>query len=43
MFLKNINYRGSGDLDNTAAVAAAKKLDDHFKEHVERALANVTE
>jgi len=34
---------GSGELDNTAAVAAAMKLDDHFKEHVERALATVTE
>jgi len=30
---------GTGDLDNTAVVAAAKKLDDHFKEHVDRALA----
>jgi len=30
---------GTGDLDNTAAVAAAKKLDKHFKEHVDRALA----
>jgi len=32
---------GSGELDNTAAVAAAKKLDDHFKEHAEKALATV--
>jgi hypothetical protein len=33
--------RGSGELENTAVVAAAKKLDNHFKEHVERALATV--
>ena len=43
MIRYHIYYRGSGELDNTAAVAAAKKLDDHFKEHVERALATVTE
>ena len=32
-------FRGSGELDNTAAVAAAKKLDNHFREHAERSLA----
>jgi len=31
---------GSGELDNTAAVAAAKRLDDHFKDHAERALGH---
>ena len=33
-------FRGSGELDNTAAVAAAKQLDDYFKDHVERALGH---
>jgi len=31
---------GSGELDNTAAVAAAKNLDEYFKDHVERALGH---
>ena len=32
-------YSGQGDLDNSAAVEAAKNLDSYFKHHVEKALA----
>lgn len=38
-------YRGTaGDqLDNRAAVEAVKKLDDYFKNHVEKILARINE
>jgi len=32
---------GSGELDNSAAVEAAKNLDDYYKEHVEKALGKL--
>ena len=34
-------FRGEGELDNSAAVAAAKSLDSYFKEHVEKSLARI--
>ena len=42
---RNANYRGTaGDhLDNRAAVEAVKKLDDYFKNHVEKILAHIND
>ena len=34
-------FRGKGELDNSAAVAAAKSLDKYFKDHVEKSLARI--
>ena len=34
-------FRGKGELDNSAAVAAAKSLDNYFKDHVEKSLARI--
>ena len=41
LLTKHKSVRGEGDLDNAAAVAAAKSLDTYFKEHVENALARI--
>ena len=37
--VQSLCYSGQGDLDNSAAVEAAKNLDSYFKHHVEKALA----
>ena len=34
-------FRGKGELNNSAAVAAAKSLDNYFKDHVEKSLARI--
>ena len=34
-------FRGAGELDNSAAVAAAKSLDNYFKDHVQKSLARI--
>ena len=36
-----ILFRGEGELDNSAAVAAAKSLDSCFKDHVQKSLARI--
>ena len=38
---KEILFRGEGELDNSAAVAAAKSLDSYFKDHVQKSLARI--
>ena len=36
-----ILFSGEGELDNSAAVAAAKSLDSYFKDHVQKSLARI--